>query len=113
MSKKISQQFLCSKMMLPEHCAGLKEYAAGKQWAENHRRPDIDQQMHEELQRTLEQALVKQESLKITILNDSGYRTYSGIPVHSDPASGLICLQNGRNRPKTVKAAEVVRIERG
>ncbi len=111
MSKKITRQFLCSKMMLPEHCSGLKEYAARKQWEENCRRPNLDEQLQEELQQAFEQALAKKQILKITILNDSGYRTYSGIPLRSDCAAGLIYLHTDKGRPQAVKAADVVQIE--
>lgn len=110
MSKKINQQFLCSRMMLPEHCSGLNEHAFRKKWEENHRRPDMDDQLQEQLQQELEQALAKQQALKITFLDYSGYHTYIGVPLRIDPTAGLIFLHTGKGRPRAVKAAEVVKI---
>lgn len=111
MSKKIKQQFLCSKMMLPEHYSDLQKHTAGKQWAENHRRPHLDEQFQEELQQILEQALSEHKPLKIITLNNKGYRVYSGIPLRSDPTTGLILLDSGKCRPQRVKACEVISIE--
>ncbi len=111
MSKKINQQFLCSKMMLPEHYSDLRKHAAGKQWTENHRRPHLDEQFQEELQQILEQALSEQKLLKIITLNSKGYRVYSGIPLHSDPSTGLIWLGSGKCRPQSIRACEVISIE--
>ncbi len=111
MSKKMTQQFLCSKMMLPEHCSGLRKYAEDKKWAENHRRPLLDEQFREELQQILELAMAEQQPLKFTVLDSGGYRAYSGIPLRSDPATGLIYLRSGSSRLQAVKASEVVGIE--
>lgn len=110
MSKKINQQFLCSRMMLPEHCSGLNDYTLRKKWAENHRRPDLDDQQQEQLQYELEQALAEQQELIITVLNESGYHTCIGVPLRIDPTTGLIFIHTGKNRPGAVKAADVVKI---
>lgn len=96
---------------MPEHCSSLQEHTAVRQWTEDHRRPHLDEQFQEQLQQVLVQALANQQTLKITVLSSSGYRTYSGVPLRSDPATGLIYLHAGKGRPQTIKAAEVVGIE--
>ncbi len=111
MSKKINRQFSCSKMMLPEHRAGLQQHASQKQWEEDHRRPLFDEQRQEELQQILEQALLNRQSLKLTILNGSGYKTCRGIPLRSDPSAGLLFIHTGTGRTRSIRAVDVVCLE--
>ncbi len=112
MSKKATHQFLCSKMMLPEHCAGLREHVTARQRAENNRRPELDEQFREEMQQLLEQALATRQAVEVTVLESCGCRFFSGVLLRSDPGAGLIYLDTGSSRrPRSIKAGEVIRIE--
>ena len=111
MSKKICQQFACSKMMLPEHRTSLQKHSSAAEWAENHPSIILDEQLQEELQRTLECAREKSHEIKLTILNSSGYHTYRGVPLRLDPTSGTVYIGSGATRPQAISAAEIIRLE--
>ena len=112
MSKKLTGQFLCSRMMLPEHCSGLQKYADQLDWDETHRHPELDEQRQEEMQQIFEQAMACRASLEITTLTGSGYRHYSGTPLRSDQAFGLIYLRGREGDLIKIKAREVVKLTR-
>ncbi len=112
MSKKFNQQFACSKMMLPEHRGSLQEHKQKLEWKESNRRPFLDEQRHEELQQLLEQATFKRHELNFTVLYSNGYQIINGIPLYSDPATGLIFLDSGEHRPQIIRASEVIHIEK-
>jgi hypothetical protein len=111
MSKKICQQFACSKMMLPEHRTSLQKQGSAAEWAENHPSIILDEQLQEELQRTMECALEKSLEIKLTILNSSGYHTYRGVPLRLDSTSGTVYIESGATRPQAIRAAEIIRLE--
>ncbi len=111
MSKKLNQQFSCSKMFLPEHRASLKQRNEKLQRDEDHRRPILDEQRQEELQQILEQAISNKQPLKLIALNDSGYRSYHGVPLRCDTAAGIIIIDSGSARPERLKAAAIYHIE--
>ncbi len=113
MSKKLTGQFLCSRMMLPEHCSGLQKHADQLDWDEAHRYPDLDEQRQEEMQQIFEQALAGQTALEITTLTSSGYRHYSGTPLRIDQACGLIYLRDKEGKLIKVFAREAVGLTRG
>lgn len=112
MSKKFSQQFACSKMMLPEHCSSLKKCKARAHWEETHRPPHPDEQRQDELQQLLDRAIYRQQSLSFTILNAGGYQLITGIPLRTDTAAGFIYLDTGLYRLQKIRAAEIVGIEK-
>lgn len=112
MSKKLTGQFLCSRMMLPEHCAGLQKHAGQLDWDEAHRFPELDEQRQEEMQQAFEQALAGKAALAITTLTSSGYRQYSGTPVRIDQVSGFIYLRDREGKLVKIKAREVVSLTR-
>ncbi|MCJ7806040.1 MAG: YolD-like family protein [Clostridia bacterium] len=111
MSSKINQQFACSKMMLPEHRVSLRDQSTKAQWKETHRRPLFDEQRQDELQQILGQAILKRQTLQFTILNSSGYRIYSGVPLRIEQTAGKIILDTGDRRTQAITAAEVVQLE--
>ncbi len=111
MSKKINQQFHCSKMMLPEHCGKLRDHADRLEREEIYRRPVIDEQLWEEQQRILGQALFTGQQIMITIINSSGYHTYRGVPLRIDQIAGFILIENGEQRPFKIRATEIIRLE--
>jgi hypothetical protein len=106
-SKKINQQFNCSKMMLPEHCGQLREHGAAYEKAEACRRPCFDQQLREEQQRTLDQALQTGQMIVVTIINNSGTHTFRGVPLRIDQVAGCLVLDAGEVRPCRVRATEI------
>ncbi len=112
MSKKFSQQFSCSKMMLPEHRGSLQQHADQNRWEQEYRRPILDEQEQEQLQQILEQALSKKQSIKLIVLNESGRQTIYGIPLRINPGTGTILLSTGCVRPLAVKAADVIHLEK-
>lgn len=107
MSKKINQQFNCSKMMLPEHCGQLREHSAAYEKVEAGRKPCFDEQLREEQQRTLDQALFAGQMIVVTILNSSGSHTFRGVPLRIDQALGCLVLDVGEVRPCRIKAVEI------
>lgn len=98
-------------MMLPEHDRTLREHKAEQQWTEEHRRPLLDEQEQERLQRTLAAAVAEKRALTITVLNANGYRVYRGIVLRTDTAAGTIILAAGGLRPEKICAAEVVALK--
>lgn len=111
MSKKINQQFNCSKMMLPEHCGSLREHNDRLERKEIYRRPIIDEQLWEEQQRILGQALLTGHQIMITIINSSGYHTYRGVPLRIDQITGFILIANGEQQPFKIRATEIIHLE--
>jgi hypothetical protein len=107
MSKKINQQFTCSKMMLPEHCGQLREHSAAYEKVEACSRPCFDEQLHEEQQRVLDQALLAGQKILVTIIDSSGSHTFCGVPLRIDQVSGYLFLDVGEIRPCRVRAAEI------
>jgi hypothetical protein len=107
MSKKINQQFNCSKMMLPEHCGQLREHSAAYENAEACSSPCFDEQLREEQQHTLDQALLAGQMIVVTIINSSGTHTFRGVPLRIDQVAGCLVLDAGEVRPSRIKAAEI------
>ncbi len=103
----MNQQFLCSKMMLPEHYSDLQKHADQLAWDEIHRYPELDEQRQEEMQQVFEQALAGQTAVEITTLTNSGYRFYSGIPLRIDQAYGLVYLRDKEGKLIKIPAREV------
>ncbi len=112
MSKKISQQFACSKMMLPEHSRSLQEHSAAVYRAENQRRPILDEQKMEELQQVLAEALFRRAALKISIVDQSNCSIVHGVPLRYDGTDGTILLVGKSNSRRQIKVTDIFDIER-
>ncbi len=110
MSKKINQQFACSRMMLPEHCDSLRQHTAAVQRAEEQGRPLTDEQLRAEQQRLLEEALYCKLRLKFTLLDETGRSSLSGLPCRVDETAGTIYIDTGSGKPVKIKAASVIGI---
>lgn len=110
MSEKLRRQFACSKMMLPEHCTMLREQALAEYRAENNSVPETDEQLQEEQQYILEAARSKGKTVTIKILDSSGYKHYTGIPLRCDSARGRILIRTLAGYDLEVSAAEVISI---
>ncbi len=111
MSKKITHRFLCSKMMLPEHCSKLREYTAKNRWEKDHRRPDLDEQFQQELQQILTEACKTCKLLRVVLLEESGYRTITGVPRQTVPGSGIIYFDTGRSKMMPVSTEVIIKLD--
>lgn len=108
MSKKINQQFACSKMMLPEHRGGLQQHRNQKDQDEENSRPHFDEQHWERLQQLYEEALSGRRTLEVTVFTQNGRKTFTGIPWRGDPAAGKISFSSGSASPRVVRIADIV-----
>ncbi len=111
MIRKIDQQFSCSKMMLPEHRTNLERHCEELIREEELRRPQLDEQRREEMQRLLEQALQTGQSLKIDTMDSYSRCCYRGLPLRCDPATGQITIRTDRGKTLKLKASEIVHLE--
>ncbi len=110
MSKKMSQQFACSRMMLPEHCGSLRRHAAVIERAEEQRRPLTDEQLQVEQQQLLEEALCHKLRLEFILLDEAGRSSISGVPRRLDETAGIIYIDTGSGKPVKLRAASVIGI---
>ncbi len=110
MSKKISQQFACSRMMLPEHCSSLRQHAASVKRAEEQRQSLTDEQLQAEQQQLLESAICHKLSLEFTLLEESGRCRISGVPCRIDVTAGMIYIDTGSGKPVKIRAVSVTGI---
>ncbi|MEW5784577.1 MAG: YolD-like family protein [Bacillota bacterium] len=93
MSKKLTHQFGCSRMMLPEHRGQLQRHREQTRQREEYRRPLFDEQQQEQFQHALEQSLRHGLPLQVTVvLTGSGRRTFTGTVSRTDPVAGRIFL---------------------
>lgn len=97
--------------MLPEHRESLQKHNDRVEWEEKHRLNPIDEQEQERLQQLLERAILNKLTLTITIIADSGFHCFSGVPNCSNPTDGTITFDTGNNRRRIIRAAEVMRLE--
>lgn len=106
MSKKINQQFNCSKMMLPEHCGQLREHSAGLKIDSQKAFVETDEQLLEEWQQIFDLAFAKKLPLTI-VYNEAGEaKTVTGTPsaVKTDEESIAFKPGNAREQKILVKA---------
>lgn len=92
MSKKYTNQFLCSRMMLPEHREKLARHRREAEQAEATRRPLLDQQRWEEFQAMLERSYFEGARVRVTTLGEDGRRSVTGVVLRLIPALGAIEL---------------------
>ncbi|UNC90726.1 YolD-like family protein [Candidatus Contubernalis alkaliaceticus] len=107
MSRKFSEQFLCSRMMLPEHREGLNRQNRKQHKREIFPIPLIDEQQWEEFQRLLEKAL--EQCLVVEILRKKNdiHQSIIGTLKKADSLTGLIFVQTEDEIIK-VKAGDVL-----
>lgn len=110
MSKKLNHQFACSKMMLPEHWAMLREQTLAEYRAESSRVPETDEQLHEEQQYILEDARSGEKTVTIKTMGSGGYKYCTGIPLRCDAARGSIFIRTVAGQNLEVTAADVISI---
>ncbi len=79
MSKKLYQQFCCSKMMLPEHRRELQKQEHDRRQEEETRLPLFDEQQLELWDRMLSLSLQQKIALTITYRSGEECRTVKGV----------------------------------
>jgi len=92
MSKKLSNQFLCSRMMLPEHREKLKLYQNKRDYEESYRIPQYSDQQLEEFQSLLDRSLKFGLRIELTILTEHGFTNLKGIVKKTETTSGQIII---------------------
>ncbi|MDW7740117.1 MAG: YolD-like family protein [Bacillota bacterium] len=110
MSKKMSQQFACSKMMLPEHRDNLLQHRRTEERTERCRQPAVDEQALAEQQQIFEEALHSRRSLRITIVTEEGCLTYTGLVRRCDFALRTLFLDTGFSKSQKISVSEIVGI---
>jgi hypothetical protein len=100
MSKKLLNQFHCSRMMLPEHRQKLKEHQEKTAFKEKYPLPLLDEQQWEEFQHLLHQSIQIGVKLKITVLTSRGYSAITGVVTKVDAVSNQIVLTTARGTEK-------------
>ncbi len=111
MSKKMDQQFACSKMMLPEHRGCLRDKRARDRRAEENSRPDLDEQERERLQRVFEEALALRRVLQVTFFTATGRETFTGVPLRSDSAGNRIIFSVEAACCRAIRTADIFDLE--
>lgn len=92
MSKKLFNQFICSRMMLPEHREKLNKHHEKIERKEKYRLPSFDEQQWEEFEFILTQSLEHGVKIEITILKEGKYFKKRGTVKKLDPLSGKISI---------------------
>ena len=91
MSKKLKNQFLCSRMMLPEHKERLREYHK-KMYGGKTELPLFDEQQLEEFQCLLIQSLQCGLEVELTILTETGQKIITGVVRKADALSAQLTV---------------------
>jgi len=110
-SRKLNQQFNCSKMMLPEHRSSLEQQILRERCDRELRYPAFDEQELDRLQQQLDLALANKQPIRVTVLENSVCQIYSGVPLRIDQGTGIIVLSTGCGRRQPIQAAQVVALE--
>ncbi len=110
MSRKFSEQFICSRMMLPEHREGLNRQSREMLKKENYPKPLLDEQQWEEFQRVLEKALKQHLVVQIIRVKDDIHQTIVGTLKKADSLTGLIFVQTEEEIIK-IKAGDVLSLK--
>ncbi|PKM82106.1 MAG: hypothetical protein CVU88_03525 [Firmicutes bacterium HGW-Firmicutes-13] len=92
MNKKLFNQFICSRMMLPEHREKLNEHHEEIERKENYRLPSFDEQQWDEFEFILSRSLEHGLKIEITVLTEEGYLKTRGVVKKVNPLSGQISI---------------------
>ena len=100
MSKKHSSKFLCSRMMLPEHAAALREHEKVKEEKLVYGMPDYDEQQMEEWESLLQRSMSEGKEVEITYMDSRGPIAVKGVVVETNQFAGYFFLSNENKRVK-------------
>ncbi len=107
MNRKFSDQFLCSRMMLPEHREGVNRRIRKMDRQGKYSRPLWDEQQWEQFQLLLEKALEQHLVVEITRVKEDVHESISGTLKKADNLTGLIFVQTEDEIVK-IKAEDVI-----
>jgi len=93
MMKKFTDQFLCSRMMLPEHVEALSRYNKKNLKEEDTRISSVDEQELENWERLIKQSLEHRMKITVTYLaKDKKKKSVIGAVTKVDVYSGMIFI---------------------
>lgn len=110
MSRKFSDQFLCSRMMLPEHREGLNRRTEQITRQEKYTRPLWDEQQWEQFQLLLQEALEQRLVVEIVRVKEEIHESIIGTLKKADNVTGLIFVQT-ENKITKVKSEDVLSLQ--
>ncbi len=91
--KKFTDQFLCSRMMLPEHVEALSRYNKKNLKEEDTHIPSVDEQELENWERLIKQSLEHGMKITVTYLaKDKKKKSVTGTVTKVDVAGGMIFI---------------------
>ncbi len=91
MSKRISNQFLCSSMMLPEHREEIETMNRDRE--KKPPPPEWDEQALELWERLLKQSFKQGEKIKITVFLQDRYLEVAGVVQRLDVSRGRVGIE--------------------
>ncbi|NLL57348.1 MAG: YolD-like family protein [Firmicutes bacterium] len=103
--QKLNNQFLCSRMMLPEHVEALAQYNKERQ-KEEITIPSVDEQELELWERRIIQSLELGKEITITYLANSEIKSVSGVVKRVNRSAGMILIAG-----KRIEMGKVVEIK--
>lgn len=89
--EKLHNQFLCSRMMLPEHVEALSQHNKEKQ-NEEMIIPSFDEQELENWEHLIKQSLEQGTEITITYISNSAEKSVSGAVIRFDGSTGRIII---------------------
>lgn len=110
MSKKIINQFICSRMMLLEHRERLNERRRKLQREEKYHMPFFDEQQWKEFQFILNRSIQYGCKIEVTVLTKKGHLKVRGVVKAIDPVSGQIGIvtENGLRKLNTKEIVAMI-----
>ena len=93
--KKFTDQFLCSRMMLPEHVEALSRYNKKNLKEEDTHIPSVDEQELENWERLIKQSLEHRMKITVTYLaKDMKKKSVTGAVTKVDVSGGIIFIED-------------------
>jgi hypothetical protein len=108
--KKMNDQFLCSRMMLPEHRKALSQRQQKIREAEDRRIPLFDEQELELWEWFLRQSLEQGTKITVSYLSEGGEKIVSGVALKNDIPGGMIIMAGKKSRVR-VEVKKILSIE--
>ncbi len=110
MSKKVANQFACSRLILPEHRDQLRGHRQARRKEEEHRLPCLDQQQWEEFEALVKQSLEQGLTIMVTAVSKQGRYSATGQVIKVDPVIRRITLAT-RGGVQQVALPEIIGVE--
>ncbi len=114
MSKKLSNQFSCSRLMLPAHRKKLNECHKIKEEEEKYCMPNLDDQQKEQFQFLISQSLQQGLVIEVTLLTGKSYSRLKGEVKKIDPLQGKLNIVLTSNKEiKMINLKEIIEVKEG